>query len=117
MNKTLLKIAVSAGVVAPMFAFAADVFTVLVVIESIISRIIPIIIAVATIVFLWGMVMYITASGDEKKAGTAKGYISAGLIGLFFMMAIWGIVRALSNTFGIQGEGIPAGPGFTRPSL
>ena len=111
MNKTLLKIIVSVGIIAPMFAFAADVFSVLTVVEGIIARLIPIIMAVATIVFLWGIVMYITAAGDEKKAGTAKAYISAGIIGLFFMIAIWGIVRALVSTFGIGGEGIPAGPG------
>ena len=111
MNKTLLKIAVSAGVVAPMFAFAADAFTVLTALEDIIARLIPIIMAVATVVFLWGIVMYITAAGDEKKATTAKSFITSGLIGLFFMIAIWGVVRALVNTFGVGGVGIPPGPG------
>ena len=111
MNKNLLKIAVSAGVILPMFAYAATVFTALQTIEDVISRIIPIIMAVATIVFLWGIVMYITAAGDEKKAVTAKSYITSGLIGLFFMVAIWGIVRALVATFGVGGEGIPIGPG------
>ena len=111
MNKNLLKIAVSAGVVLPLFAYAADVFSVLETIEDIIARIIPIVMAVATIVFLWGIVMYITAAGDEKKAATAKSYITSGLIGLFFMVAIWGIVKALVATFGVGGEGIPVGPG------
>ena len=111
MNKNLLKVAVSAGVLFPMFVFAADAFTILAKVEDIIARIIPIIMAVATIVFLWGIVMYITAAGDEKKAATAKAYISSGLIGLFFMVAIWGVVKALVATFGVGGEGIPLGPG------
>lgn len=111
MNKNLLKIAVSAGAVLPLFAYAATAFTVLQTIEDIIARIIPIIMAVATIVFLWGIVMYITAAGDEKKAATAKSYIVSGLIGLFFMVAIWGIIKALVATFGVGGEGIPVGPG------
>jgi hypothetical protein len=111
MNKNLLKVAVSAGVVLPFFAYAATAFTVLTTIEDIIARVIPIIMAVATVVFLWGIVMYITAAGDEKKAATAKSFISSGLIGLFFMVAIWGIVKALVNTFGVGGEGIPTGPG------
>lgn len=111
MNKTLLKVAVSVGMVLPLFAYAATVFSVLETIEDIIARIIPIIMAVATIVFLWGIVMYITAAGDEKKAVTAKSYITTGLIGLFFMVAIWGIVKALIATFGVGGEGIPPGPG------
>lgn len=111
MNKNLLKIAVSAGILFPLFAYAADAFTILENIEDIIAKIIPIIMAVATIVFLWGIVMYITASGDEKKTTTAKTYISSGLIGLFFMVAIWGVVKALVTTFGVGGEGIPTGPG------
>ena len=111
MNKNLLKIAVSAGVILPLFAYAATVSSVLDTVEGIIARIIPIIMAVATIVFLWGIVMYITAAGDEKKAATAKSYITSGLIGLFFMVAIWGIVKALVATFGVGGEGIPIGPG------
>src|SRR3989338_5287827 len=111
MNKNLLKVAVSAGAVLPFFAYAADVFSVLDQVEDIIARIIPIIMAVATIIFLWGIVMYITAAGDEKKAATAKSYITSGLIGLFFMVAIWGIVKALVATFGVGGEGIPVGPG------
>lgn len=111
MNKNLLKIAVSAGVILPLFAYAVDVITILTQIEVIIARIIPIIMAVATVVFLWGIVMYVTAAGDEKKAATAKSYITSGLIGLFFMVAIWGIVKALVTTFGVGGEGIPTGPG------
>lgn len=112
MNKNLLKVAVSVGAILPLFAYATtNVFTVLTTIEDIIARIIPIIMAVATVVFLWGVVMYITAAGDEKKAATAKTFISSGLIGLFFMVAIWGIIKALVATFGVGGEGIPRGPG------
>src|SRR3989344_2941872 len=109
MNKNLIKIAVSAGAVLPLFAYAADVFSVLETVEDIIARIIPIIMAVATIVFLWGIVMYITAAGDEKKAATAKTYITSGLIGLFFMVAIWGIVNAIVGTLDVGGGTIPAG--------
>lgn len=113
MNKTLLKIAISFGVALPFLAFAAtatieDIITTT---DSILDSIIPILMVVATIVFLWGIVMYITAAGDEKKAGTAKTYITSGIVGLFFMVAIWGIVSAIINTFDVGSTGIPLLPG------
>lgn len=104
--------AVGLGATFPLFAFAqTDIFTILSVIDDLLGTIIPILMVVATIVFLWGIVMYITAAGDEKKAATAKTYITSGIIGLFFMVAIWGIVSAVVSTFGVGGEGIPGGPG------
>ena len=113
MNKTLLKMAVSFGAALPLLAFAqTDIPNILNTIEGLLDTIIPILMTVATVVFLWGIVMYITAAGDEKKAATAKTYITSGIIGLFFMVAIWGIVRAIVVTFGVGGEGIPTeGPG------
>ncbi len=115
MNKTLLKMAISFGATLPLFAFAQSttVFTLLQTIDNILSKIIPMIMVAATIVFLWGVVMYITAGGDEKKGGNAKTLITSGLLGLFFMVAIWGIVRAIVSTFSVGGTGIPAGPGAT----
>src|SRR3989344_8305736 len=113
MNKTLLKMAVSFGAALPLLAFAqdAEIGTILDKIDELLGTIIPLLMVVATVVFLWGIVMYITAAGDEKKAATAKTYITSGIIGLFFMVAIWGIVRAITATFGVGGEGIPVGPG------
>lgn len=116
MNKTLLKMAVSFGAIFPLFAFAqtganADVEGILGIIRNLLNQIIPILMVVATIVFLWGIVMYITAAGDEKKAATAKTYITSGIIGLFFMVAIWGIVTVIVNTFQVGGGIIPEGPG------
>lgn len=112
MNKTLLKIAISFGAALPLLAFAATTIEgVIQTVDDILASIIPILMVVATVVFLWGIVMYITAAGDEKKAATAKTYITSGIIGLFFMVAIWGIVNAIVSTFQVGGEGIPESVG------
>ena len=57
--------------------------------------VVPILFLVATIVFLWGVIIYITAGGDEKKIKTGHQYIIWGLVGLFVMVAVWGLVRLL----------------------
>lgn len=88
---------------------------------NIINYIIYILMTAATVVFLWGMVKYIMTGGDEKAKETSKGIIKAGIIGLFLMVAIWGIVRALTGTFfagsGVsESETIPKGPGYQDPT-
>lgn len=110
-TKTLAKIALTMAAVTPLFAFAATVGTILTDIQTILNTVIPILMILATVVFLWGVITYITAGGDEDKSKTGKTYIIWGLIGLFAMVAIWGLVRALVNTFGVGSTGVPGGPG------
>ncbi len=67
--------------------------------DAIINQLIGIVMILGTIAFLWGMIQYIMAAGDEKKIGEAKHIIVVGIIGLFMMTAVWGIVKAISKTF------------------
>ena len=62
----------------------------------------------ATVVFIWGVIMYITAGGSEDKVKKGRGYILWGLTGLTVMVAIWGIVQVVTTTF-FPG-GIPPAP-------
>ncbi|OGZ32651.1 MAG: hypothetical protein A3H02_01130 [Candidatus Niyogibacteria bacterium RIFCSPLOWO2_12_FULL_41_13] len=71
--------------------------------RAILSGIIPILMGLATIVFLWGAINYVFAADDEEKRKTFKTYIVWGIIGLFSMVAVWGIVRVLISTFGLGG--------------
>ncbi len=96
------------------------------------NLVIPILFLVASIVFLAGVIMYITAGGAEDKIQKGKKYIIWGLIGLFVMVAVWGLVRLIiSFVFGgtflpsrapqipdIPGAGgsLPTSPFPTRPS-
>ena len=110
MKKIILLGAVLTGI-APSLAFAdvpavsdGTVFGILSVINSILSWIIPVLITLAAVYFIWGVVQYTINSSDEeaKKAGRAK--IINGLIGLFVILAFWGIVYLVMNTFSIGGQ-------------
>jgi len=90
-----------------------DIF---VTINEIVGAVTWMLMSIATAVFLWGMVKYVMAGGDEKAKEASKGYIKAGIIGLFLMVAIWGIVSVIARTFDVDTEGIPAGPGYQQPS-
>ncbi len=114
MKKFISLSAVGLGV-APLFAFAANAFTVLTTINQILSTIIPILITLAVVYFIWGVIQYTISTDEEAKKG-ARSKIINGLIGLFIIISFWGIVRLVSNTFGVNptqigGSAIPCVPG------
>lgn len=67
---------------------------------------VPLIIGMAVVIFLYGLMMYMTNIGDETKRKESIQYITSGLIGLFVMISIWGIVIIMTRTFGFS-FGIP----------
>ena len=72
-----------------------------------IKGIIPIIIGLALIVFLWGILLYVISKGQDDK-DKARGFMIYGILGLFVMVSVWGIVFVLSDA--VFGGQIQAGP-------
>ena len=64
----------------------------------VLNQLIDLLFVVATLVFLWGIIQYVIAGGDEKKVAEGRKYIVYGLVGLFVMLAMWGIVFAAYRT-------------------
>lgn len=80
----------------------------------ILSMLIPLLIAAALVAFFWGLVKYVWSGGEEKKEGT--NIMIAGIISLFVMVSVWGIVRIAQNTLGITGDqGSIVVPSVPRP--
>jgi hypothetical protein len=74
---------------------------------------VPALMSLALVVFLWGIVVFIGNSGDETKREEGKKHMLWGVIGLFVMVVVWGIVALLTVIFGVTPmETIPP-PGFT----
>lgn len=97
----------------PLITMAAtDIEDIIDKIGGIFEAIVPILMIVAFAIFLWGVVKFIFAGGDEEKRKTAKHYIVYGLIGLFVMIAVWGIIRIVLSTFGVQEGGDITPPMF-----
>lgn len=75
----------------------------MIIIHIINGILVPVIFAVAFIVFIWGIAQtYIISRGDE--AGIEKGHklILWGLIGFFVMISVWGLVNVVVDTFGLN---------------
>lgn len=67
--------------------------------QLIINPLITLLIAVATVVFMWGVWQtFGSSSVENKKEGTE--HIMWGLIGLFIMVSAIGILHVICNTIG-----------------
>lgn len=69
------------------------------------SLFIPLLFAAAFVFFLWGIIRFMMSSDTVKKE-EAKKYIWYGLIGLFVMVSVWGIIKIAAGVFGFD-TGIP----------
>ncbi|QQR50050.1 hypothetical protein IPF86_03115 [Candidatus Nomurabacteria bacterium] len=71
--------------------------SVLLKIGGILNVIIPILITLGVIYFIWGVIKYVTAK-DEEQQKEGRTTIVSGIVGLFVIVAIWGLVGILQNT-------------------
>ncbi|MEK9175111.1 MAG: hypothetical protein AAB795_00805 [Patescibacteria group bacterium] len=68
-------------------------------------------IGIATIIFMYGVIQYVIAKGDEKQLASGKTYMLYGIIGLVVMVTVWGFVNIIINTiFGVNSSSEFAGP-------
>ena len=74
---------------------------------GIVKAAIQFLMAVATLVFIFGIIKYMTAGGDSEKAGEAKGFIIWSIVGFAAMLGIWGIATFLVEGLGFDTGEIP----------
>lgn len=55
----------------------------------------------AIVVFIWGVAQLILNKDDEEVRSNAKRHILWGVIGLFIMLGVFGIIRFVGNTLGV----------------
>lgn len=55
-------------------------------------------VALAVLYIIWNVVQYLIKPGAEDKATAGKN-IGYGILGLFVIVSIWGLVNILTNTF------------------
>ncbi|MEI7720017.1 MAG: hypothetical protein WCI89_02310 [bacterium] len=90
----------------PFVAFAAPLENIIALIQQIaviINYLIPILVGLALVYFFWGLVSYIRH--PDIKAG--KDTMIAGIISLFIMISIWGIVIFAQQALGINATPTP----------
>lgn len=112
------KVIIAALVFAPALALAqnlSNIKTFVTSIGQVVSLALPIVVGIALLAFFWGLVKFIFAQGNEEAKTDAKKIMLWGLIALFVMVAVWGLVRFIGTALGInQGDTIivPGVPGL-----
>ena len=106
--KKIISLGAVLGVVSPLsFVFAAasqgSFLSILELIKTIVGYLMPLLITIAAVWFVWSIIQYAISSDETKKKEAKKGIIQ-GLIGMFIIIAFWGIIGFFMNQLGIGTE-------------
>ena len=98
MRKFLGTSALAAATLAlPALAGAATLLNTLALANTVLNAAIGLFITLAIVVFFWGLIKYLVNAGEEKSEGLQIMFY--GVVAIFVMVSIWGIIRLLQSTF------------------
>ncbi len=105
------KIAYSVLVFGPALAFAASLTGLGTLLSQfkteVLDRVLPILFGLAIIYFFWGLIKYIRNVGsDPKAAAEGRSIMIWGVVALAVMIAVYGLINFLVNTFGLTDTNI-----------
>lgn len=72
---------------------------------NLLGMLIPIILTLAIIYFMWGVLQYVTKGKDASGQAEARNTMLWGIIAIAVMVSIWGLVGILRDTFNISDNG------------
>lgn len=79
---------------------------------DVVRAMVPVAVALLLLVFIWGVAQFILYADNEEKRSEAKHIFVWGIIALFVVLSIWGIIILLQTTFfGSGGTTILPTPG------
>jgi hypothetical protein len=88
-------------------------FGVLSTIGSLISVVTPLVVALSLLAFLWGLAMYILSLGSsegDKNKNKGRDLMVYGILTLFVIVSVWGLVNILKATIFPSGAAPSAAP-------
>jgi len=108
------KIAFISGalILTPFVASAQDLsfFTTMIAgLDAAITAAVPVVIGLAILLFLWGLARYMLNQDDAEARAGARSIMLWGIVIIFVMVALWGLVNLLETFTGV-------GTGTARPA-
>ena len=104
MKKTFYQGVITALIVAsaaPVFA-ANNVDGLIIMIGGWINKLVPMAIALGLLLFLFGLARWILSAGNDDAQKEGKNLMVWGVIALAVMVSVWGLVKILQKTVGIE---------------
>ena len=90
----------------PAFALAQSNFTLgngiggfLVSVGNLLNKVIPLLIGLAVIAFLFGVLRFVFNADKEDKRAEGRNFMIYGLIGIVVMVSVWGLVNFVQSSF------------------
>jgi len=75
------------------------------------SILVPVLISIAFIVFLWGIYLYFIKGADnEEKRTEGRTFSLYGIIGFVILFSVWGIVQIFMGTLNLSAKNAPLFP-------
>ncbi len=69
---------------------------------------IPFVVVIAVGAFLTGLIKYVSHGDNEEKRSAGNKMMIYGIVGFFFMVSIWGILKIFVASFGLGDSfGVP----------
>ena len=84
----------------PAIASAAGLLDTLALFNRILNGLIGLAVLAAILGLFWGIIKYFFTKGYDDKKNAIK-IITYGVIVIFVMVSIWGIIKLLQSTFGV----------------
>ncbi len=81
----------------PFFADAVTFLDTLNLINRFLNALVPMVITIAILYFFWGLVSYMMKVGEKREEAIQQ--MIWGVIAIFVMVSIWGVIKLLQATF------------------
>jgi hypothetical protein len=78
--------------------------------QNFVSPVIALLFALAVLLFLWGIAEFIRDAGSEDGRTKGKQNMIWGIVGIFIMVSVFGIIRVIENTIGTNPNDRPNFP-------
>ncbi len=115
-NVLLPVLTVLLPVVASAQAYGGNINNLLGSVTTIVNNLVGLLMTLAVIAFFWGLVKYIWNAGDEDKRKDGRHMMIWGVVALFVMVSIWGLVNFIGDTFSIDQDSAEVGPDDLNPN-
>jgi len=66
---------------------------------TLMKAVVPLLVSLAVVGFVYGIIQYFLNPDNEEKKKAGKSYMFWGIVTLFVMVSIWGLVGVFSSTF------------------
>jgi hypothetical protein len=72
------------------------------IVDLIINPAIGVIFAVAGLLFVWGIIQFLKGLSEGEVNSEGKQHMIYGVLGMFIMVSVFGIISLISNTLGLS---------------